>query len=45
EAGPEFKTPLTNELKEICMATPAIADGVIYFRTHHHLIAVEQKKH
>jgi len=43
EAGPEFKTPVINEMGDICMATPAIVEGVIYFRTHHWLAAVEEK--
>ncbi|HET9481991.1 MAG TPA: PQQ-binding-like beta-propeller repeat protein, partial [Candidatus Polarisedimenticolia bacterium] len=30
----------TNDLGETAMATPAIADGVIYFRTRSHLVAV-----
>ncbi len=38
--GPEFDLLATNPLGEICMATPAISEGVIYFRTKGHLIAV-----
>ena len=30
----------TNELGEHCLATPAIAEGVLFFRTKHKLIAV-----
>ena len=40
KAGNEYKLLASNELGEICMATPAIADGTLFFRTQHHLIAV-----
>ncbi|MEO1085267.1 MAG: PQQ-binding-like beta-propeller repeat protein [Acidobacteriota bacterium] len=38
--GPELKTLAVNPLDELAMATPAIADGVIYFRGRRHLFAV-----
>ncbi|MDD2304126.1 MAG: PQQ-binding-like beta-propeller repeat protein [Prolixibacteraceae bacterium] len=41
QAGPEFKLLSKNALKDICMATPAISENAIYFRTQHFLIAVE----
>jgi outer membrane protein assembly factor BamB len=41
QAGPEFKMLSKNELKDVCMATPAISGNTIYFRTQHYLIAVE----
>jgi len=41
QAGPEFKVLSKNELKDVCMATPAISGNTIYFRTQHYLIAVE----
>ncbi len=34
EAGPTFRLLDTNELGEMCMATPAIADGSLLIRTH-----------
>lgn len=40
KAGPEFELLGVSELGEICMATPAIGNGVIYFRTRSHVIAV-----
>lgn len=40
EHGPEFNLLASNPLGEITMATPAISEGVIYFRTKGHLIAV-----
>ena len=33
-----------NEMDDICMASPAIADGALYFRTQHYLIALADKK-
>jgi len=39
-AGPQFKLLATNSLGEPAMATPAAVDGVLYFRTRSHLLAV-----
>jgi outer membrane protein assembly factor BamB len=36
----QFSITSTNELGETCLATPAISEGVLFFRTRHHLIAV-----
>jgi len=44
QAGPEFKVLGTNPLGEVCMATPAISAGVLYFRTQSHLVAVGEPK-
>ena len=38
--GPAFQTLATNAIGEVCMATPAIARGLLLFRTQRHLIAV-----
>lgn len=38
--GPQFEIVATNRLDEICMATPAIARGTLYFRTQNHLLAI-----
>ena len=38
--GPKFSVTATNTLGEICMATPAISDGMLVFRTQQQLIAV-----
>jgi outer membrane protein assembly factor BamB len=35
-----FSTVATNDLGDICMATPAIADGALFFRTRAKLIAI-----
>jgi outer membrane protein assembly factor BamB len=40
KAGPRFGLMAENELGEQCLATPAVSDGTIYFRTRGHLIAV-----
>jgi outer membrane protein assembly factor BamB len=40
KAGPTFELVATNHLNEVTMASPAISDGVLYFRTQGHLIAI-----
>ena len=40
-AGPELKILASNALGEPCFATPAISQGVLYFRTTKNLIAIE----
>lgn len=40
KAGPRLEVLAKNELGEPCLATPAISQGVIYFRTAGNLIAV-----
>lgn len=40
KAGPQLRILATNELGETTLATPAISEGVLFFRTHHHLVAV-----
>ncbi|NQV34154.1 MAG: pyrrolo-quinoline quinone, partial [Phycisphaeraceae bacterium] len=44
EAGPEFKLLAMNRMGEICMATPAISEGVLYFRTRSHLVAISKDR-
>ncbi|MHC4692435.1 MAG: outer membrane protein assembly factor BamB family protein [Planctomycetota bacterium] len=44
EAGPEFKLLNVNKMGETCMATPAISQGTIFFRTRHQLAAVAENK-
>lgn len=39
----KFTVAATNDLAESCMATPAIADGTLFFRTRSKLIAVGHK--
>ncbi|MCG3126359.1 MAG: Outer membrane protein assembly factor BamB [Phycisphaerae bacterium] len=40
KAGREFEVLATNPIGEVCMATPAIADGVLYVRGRDHLFAI-----
>jgi outer membrane protein assembly factor BamB len=39
-SGPKFELLAVNSLDEIAMATPAVSEGVLYFRTRGHVIAV-----
>lgn len=39
-AGSVFEEPKANAMGEICMATPAVSEGVIYYRTRGHLVAI-----
>lgn len=40
-AGPEYKILATNGMSEPCLATPAISEGVLIFRTTNRLIAIK----
>ncbi len=40
QAGPEFKLTGVNQMNEICMATPAISQGALFFRTKNHLVCI-----
>lgn len=40
KAGPKYELLETNALDEITMATPAISDGTLFFRTRGHLVAI-----
>lgn len=42
EAGPEFRLIGINKMNEICMATPAISRGTMFFRTRQHLVAIAE---
>lgn len=42
KAGPIFGKMASNDLGDVCMATPAISEGSLFFRTQHHLIAIAQ---
>jgi outer membrane protein assembly factor BamB len=41
KAGTVFEQLSVNPLGEVAMATPAISDGVMFFRTRGHLVAVQ----
>jgi len=40
QAGPEFRLTGVNQMNEICMATPAISYGALFFRTRSHLVCI-----
>ena len=40
KAGETFQVLATNAMNEVLMATPAIADGTLFFRTRSRLVAV-----
>jgi outer membrane protein assembly factor BamB len=40
KAGPAFESLAINDLGEQCLATPAVSNGTIFFRTKGHLIAI-----
>lgn len=40
KAGPTYELLSKNSMGEVCMATPAISQGVMFFRTRGHLVAV-----
>ena len=40
--GERFEVLATNKLDEVCMATPSIGGGVLYYRTQGHLVAIGQ---
>ena len=44
KAGPEFELLGINKMNETCMATPAISEVTLFFRTRHHLVAVAEDK-
>ncbi len=44
QAGPEFKLLAVNRTAETCMATPAVSQGTLFFRTQRHLVAVADRK-
>lgn len=39
-AGPEFQQLAVNDLGEKCLATPALSEGTLFFRTLGHVVAV-----
>ena len=43
QAGTEFKLLASNPMGEVCMATPAISNGVLLYRTQDHLVAVGKR--
>lgn len=43
KAGFSFELLAKNNLGEICMATPAISEGTLFFRTRGHVVAIADK--
>lgn len=44
QAEHEFKLLAVNKMGETCMATPAISNGTLFFRTRYHLVAIAEQK-
>ncbi|MCP4727969.1 MAG: PQQ-binding-like beta-propeller repeat protein [bacterium] len=40
--GAEFELIAENSMNDICMATPAVSENTLFFRTHHYLIAISE---
>ena len=40
QAGPEYRLLHKNSLDEMCMATPAISEGSLFFRTQRNVVAI-----
>jgi outer membrane protein assembly factor BamB len=43
KAGTAFELLTVNALEEPCLATPAIADGMMFVRTEHHIFGIGRK--
>ncbi len=41
-AGPKYELLATNSMGEVCMATPAISEGMIFVRTQRHVYGIGQ---
>ena len=42
--GPDFTVLATNQMGEVCMATPAMSEGALFFRTQGHVVAVGSRE-
>jgi outer membrane protein assembly factor BamB len=40
KAGPQYELIATNSMGEVCMATPAISEGMIFVRTQGHVYGI-----
>ncbi len=43
KAGTKFELLAKNEMGEVCMATPAISEGTLFFRTQGHVVAISER--
>lgn len=41
--GDQFNVLATNQLAEVCMASPALSEGKLFFRTQGHVVAIGQR--
>ena len=41
-ANGSFSVTATNTLKETCLSTAAVSDGILFYRTRHELLAIGQ---
>jgi outer membrane protein assembly factor BamB len=41
--GTHFTVLATNQMGEVCMATPAISESVVFFRTQGHVVAIGER--
>jgi len=44
KAGPKYELLATNPIGEVCMASPAISEGMIFVRAEHHVFAIGERK-
>lgn len=44
QAGSQFKILATNPMGEVCMATPALSEGTLFFRTQDHVVAIADSR-
>ena len=42
KSGTKFEILAKNEMGEVCMATPAISEGTLFFRTQSHVVAISE---
>jgi len=43
KAGPTYELLATNTMGEVCIATPAVSDGMLFLRTMKHVIGIGEK--
>jgi len=43
KAGPKFEVLAKNSMGEVCMATPAISEGALFFRTQGHVVGIAER--
>jgi hypothetical protein len=43
KTGPKYEHLATNPMGEVCMATPAISESMIFVRTQQHLFGIGEK--